>query len=74
MSEEHSKSHVITVQVNSPDDLDRMKEFTTGILGEACWEARLGYGDELKLEIGAKKTDRLGDYGAMKLKRKFKLL
>ncbi len=63
MSEDQSQSRPKVVQVKSSGDLDKIKELTSGILGELCWEARLGHGDELKLEIGAKFSDWVGDHG-----------
>lgn len=67
MREKAPQNRTAIVQVKSGEDLHRITELTSGILGELCWEARLGYRDELKLEIGAKKTDELGDYGAWML-------
>ncbi len=41
-------------QVTKAADLDKLREITSGILGEICWRADLSYGDELCLHIGAR--------------------
>ncbi len=41
-------------KVSQETDLDKLREITRGILGEPCWEARLSYGDEVRLHIGDK--------------------
>ncbi len=38
--------------VKSPEDLKELHELTKAIIGEPCWKIRLGYADELKLDIG----------------------
>jgi hypothetical protein len=63
----------IVLGIKCLDDLNKIKQLTSGILGEVCWKARLGYGDELKLEIGAKVhpkirgTKRKEEWGAWML-------
>lgn len=39
-------------EVLKNEDLDKLAEITSGILGEVCWRANLSYGDELCLHIG----------------------
>ena len=41
------------VQVTNATDLDKIKDLTSGIIGESCRKVYLGYGEELKLDIGA---------------------
>lgn len=41
-------------RVSSDADLNKPREITRGLLGEPCWKAALSYGDELRLEIGAR--------------------
>jgi hypothetical protein len=43
---------IIEQNVTKPDDLDKLHELTKAIIGQPCWNIRLGYGEELKLEIG----------------------
>jgi hypothetical protein len=40
--------------VKKPEDLDLLHEKTKGVIGQNCWRVWLGYGDELKMDIGAK--------------------
>ncbi|MFN8376433.1 MAG: hypothetical protein U0694_26625 [Anaerolineae bacterium] len=42
----------IVQMVSRPSDLNRIARITKGIIGKMCWRVRLGYGDELKLDIG----------------------
>ncbi len=52
------------ITVKDTTDLDEIKKLMAGILGEICWEARFGYGDELILEIGARISHKIRDHGA----------
>ena len=36
------------------NEVDKLEREIGGLVGERCWHARLGYGDELKLDIGRK--------------------
>lgn len=40
--------------VREPKDLDELGAILRALQGKRCWRARLGYGDELRLEFGAK--------------------
>jgi hypothetical protein len=40
------------IQVTNSSDLEKIITLTSSILGETCWKAYLGYGDELYLDIG----------------------
>jgi len=44
----------IVQEVTKPSDLNKLREITLNVFGEKCWEARLGYAEELFLEIGAR--------------------
>jgi len=46
--------HDIVRKVTSLADLEELKELTSGIVEERCWEAYIGYADELILQIGEK--------------------
>ncbi len=43
-----------TQRVEAPADLDRLHDLTRELVGKACWRAKLGYGDELTLDIGGR--------------------
>jgi hypothetical protein len=45
------ETHIVQ-QVNHPDDLLKLHDITSRILGQYCCRAWLGYGDELKLRFG----------------------
>jgi hypothetical protein len=55
-----SKQTKIIQTVSQPSDLDKISELTQGIIGKMCWSARLGYGDELKLDIGKRMPRKFG--------------
>lgn len=40
--------------ITQPSDLEQLNEIISGVIGETCWKASLGYGDELTLHIGAR--------------------
>lgn len=40
-------------QVNEAADLDQLRAILGGVVGEICWGPRVGYAEELKLDIGA---------------------
>ena len=44
----------ITQRVQAPADLDRLHDLTRELVGKACWGAKLGYGDELTLDLGGR--------------------
>jgi hypothetical protein len=44
----------IRQQVTTPTDLDQLRQITSNLINKPCWNARLGYGDELTLDIGAR--------------------
>ncbi|OCR02618.1 hypothetical protein BCD67_12685 [Oscillatoriales cyanobacterium USR001] len=46
--------HNIVQKITNNADLEKLTEIITDIIGETCWEARMSYGDELCLEIGAR--------------------
>ncbi|CAG0970200.1 hypothetical protein ANRL3_01448 [Anaerolineae bacterium] len=46
-------THLIQ-KVTKATDLEKLGEITSGMLGATCWRANLGYGDELRLDIGAR--------------------
>lgn len=45
---------ILVQKVTKAADLSKLREVTSGILGNICWSANLSYGDELCLHIGAK--------------------
>jgi hypothetical protein len=44
----------ITQKVQAPADLDGLHDLTRELVGKACWSAKLGYGDELTLDLGGR--------------------
>jgi hypothetical protein len=44
----------ITRRVQSPADLEKLRDLTGELVGKPCWGAHLGYGDELTLDIGGR--------------------
>jgi hypothetical protein len=42
------------MHISKKSDLQSLRKKIKPILGQSCWQARLGYGDELCLEIGEK--------------------
>lgn len=43
-----------TQEIASATDLEKLDEITGELLGKVCWSAKLGYGDELTLDIGGR--------------------
>jgi len=58
-------------KIQGLNDLDHLKELMRPVIGELCWDVHLSYGDELRLEIGAKKSYQL--FGEVKYKGEWML-
>ena len=43
-----------THAITSKADLDGLHAITSELVGKPCWSAKLGYGDELTLDIGGR--------------------
>jgi len=43
----------VSQQVNEAADLDQLLAILHGVVGQVCWGPRIGYAEELKLDIGA---------------------
>jgi hypothetical protein len=58
----------IIQDVSQPSDLNQIAQITSSMIGEACWSARLSYGDELILDLGKRIPDKVvGEVGEWSL-------
>jgi hypothetical protein len=48
---------ILNQKIKHMSQIKIIEELLHGIIGEICWDAHLGYGDELQIEIGDKVPD-----------------